>query len=152
MLTLQNCFLSQNRVFPDLLLKNRCVFLPFYILITDGKILLIADSNISFCLRNNFFSTENILVITQDSLLFMNKIFLNAEKICLTQIEFKNHDMIELLGKLSDRTMTSTWILHAKRLFELESRRYCHFSIEQRAPYENSDITEVTRHIASIRE
>ena len=41
-----------------------------------------------------FFSTENILVITQDSLLFMNKIFLNAEKICLTQIEFKNHDRI----------------------------------------------------------
>ena len=49
--------------------------------------------------------------------------------------------MIEVIEKLCYGTMTSTWILHAKRLFELESRR-CHFSIEQRAPYENSDITK----------
>ena len=152
MLTLQNCFLSQNRVFPDLLLKNRCVFAFLH---TDYRWKNSSHSRFKYIFlftKQFYFSTENILVITQDSLLFMNKIFLNAEKICLTQIEFKNHDMIELLGKLSDRTMTSTWILHAKRLFELESRRYCHFSIEQRAPYENSDITEVTRHIASIRE
>ena len=61
--------------------------------------------------------------------------------------------MIEVVGKLSDRIMTSTWILHAKRQFELESRRLSLFDrtaspIRELRHHQKVRGPEGTRHIA----
>ena len=77
--------------FRDFLLKNRRVrLLPLYILITDGKILLIANTDISLFSRKGYFYRSD------------------------------SKTTIKVIGKLNDWTMTSNWKLHAKRLFELE--------------------------------